>query len=222
MFVTVWILQYVTLEAVIPEAFIAKCFPGFSSDQRWPVLISQGSLFQYVIVLIVNILLHLDRTSEATCACCLLPCHLVPCEESYLHLLYNYLLFLGRLWLHLTWIFSSLGWSNPNSFSFFHKVFQPSNHFVGSLLDPVQFFNVSLEMAQSCSLSQSLYIGTLWVDVFVFHVFVSPAKLMMYLFQSSRWFLKILDRTEPSIDPQGTICDCHLILSHSHPLSTAV
>lgn len=34
MFVTVWILQYVTFEAVIPEGFIAECFPGFSSNLR--------------------------------------------------------------------------------------------------------------------------------------------------------------------------------------------
>lgn len=85
---------------------------------------------------------------------------------------------------HLNLLFFRL--NEPNFFKFFHKVLLPSNHFVGFLLDPVQFFNVSLEEAQSYSLSQSLCIGTLWMDLFVFQVFVSPANLAMYLFQSSR------------------------------------
>lgn len=45
--------------------------------------ISLGNLFQCLIVLAVNtFFLYLDRTSEATCACCLLPCHSVSHEES--------------------------------------------------------------------------------------------------------------------------------------------
>lgn len=34
MFVMAWLLQYVTLEAVVSEVSITKCFPGFSSSLR--------------------------------------------------------------------------------------------------------------------------------------------------------------------------------------------
>lgn len=112
---------------------------------------------------------------------CLLPCHLVPCEESYLHLLYNYLLFLGRLWLHLTWIFSSLGWTNQIPFIFFTNF----SNFLISLLAlcwTLSSFLICLLKWLSLPAYHNLYIETLWVDLFVFQVFVSPANLTTYLF----------------------------------------
>lgn len=69
--------------------------------------------------------------------------------------------------------------SEPNSFSFLQYVFQPSHHLRIPLLDPVQIFSVSLELAQSSSLSQSLYVVTLPLGVSTcLPSFVSSAGLV--------------------------------------------
>lgn len=121
----VWHL-YVTLEAVVYEVSVTKCFPGFSSRLRtqsasgckkWHcsyLLPCSLSLNRVTHLSGFHIIIGRSRLEESSGH------HLVQRSvesrwlseakwRKYLHLLYKYLLLTGRLWLHRSWAFSFLG-----------------------------------------------------------------------------------------------------------------
>lgn len=107
-----------------------------------------SNLFQNLIVLTAKaFFLYPDSISpEAIHVHCLSSWYCASFWREHLHLLYNSILGMGRLWLDVSWAFSSLGWENWIISAFLHIMFSSSLIIFDHPLHPPQFFNVVLEL----------------------------------------------------------------------------
>lgn len=119
-----------------------------------------GNLFQYLIILTVNICsciqIELLKQRVPVVSCSVTMFRVKRVIPSSLQLCFTY--WRTVIASHLSLLFVRP--SKPNSFSFLQYVFQPSHHLGVPLLDCVQIFSVSLELAQSPSQSVSLHNDT--------------------------------------------------------------